>query len=107
MALIDELFGFITSGSIAGLPTIVVMFIPFILGLIVGFLTKKFLKIAIITAIILVIVSYFGFYNLSLASLKGLVDRYGPMAIQSAVLLIGMLPLGVGFIVGFIIGLFA
>ena len=104
MGLIDELLQFITSGSIAGLPPIVVMIIPLIVGLIVGFLVKKFLKIAIIAAIIIVVVSYFGFFALSLTSLKDIADKYGPIAIHSAVLLIGMLPLGIGFIIGLVIG---
>ena len=102
--MIHELSRFITSGSIAGLPPIVVMIIPFIVGLIVGFLVKKFLKIAIIAAIIVVVVSYLGFFALGLTSLKDIADRYGPMAVHYAVLLLGMLPLSIGFIVGLIIG---
>ena len=104
MGLIDELFGFITSGSIGGIPPIVVMIIPFIIGLVVGYLVKKMLKIAIIAAIILVVVSYFGFFGLSLGALKDLSDKYGPIAVQYGILLMGMLPLGIGLIVGIIIG---
>jgi len=101
---LDELIRFITSGSIAGLPSIVVMIIPFITGLIVGFLVKKFLKIAIIVGILVIIVAYFGFFNLSLSSLGNLATQYGPTAIHYATLLIGILPLSIGFIVGLIIG---
>jgi hypothetical protein len=36
--------------------------------------------------------------------LKGLADTYGPIAIQYGVLLMGMLPLGLGLVVGFVIG---
>ena len=104
MALLDEVLRFITSGSIAGLPSIAVMIIPFIVGLIVGFFVKKLLKIAIIVGILAVIISYFGFYNLSLSSLGNLTTQYGPTAIHYATLLIGILPLGIGFIVGLIIG---
>jgi uncharacterized membrane protein (Fun14 family) len=104
LGLVDELLQFITSGSIAGLPTIVVMILPFIVGLIVGFLVKKFLKIAIIAAIILVVVSYLGFYGLSLGALKDLADKYGPLALHYGVLLIGILPLSIGFVVGLILG---
>lgn len=104
MGLIDELLGFITSGSIGGIPPIVVMIIPFIIGLVVGFLVKKFLKIAVIAAIILVVVSYLGFFGLSLATLKDLADRYGPLVLHYGVLLIGILPLSVGFVIGLIIG---
>jgi uncharacterized membrane protein (Fun14 family) len=104
LGVFDDLIHFITSGSIAGLPPIVVMIIPFILGLIVGFLVKKFLKIAIIAAVILVVVSYLGFFGLSLAALKDLTTKYGPIAYQYGVLLIGMLPLSLGLIIGLIIG---
>lgn len=104
MSAIDDVIRFITSGSIGGLPPIVVMIIPFILGLVVGYLVHKMLKIAIIAGIILVVVSYFGFFGLSLGALKDLSDKYGPIAVQYGTLLIGMLPLGIGLIVGLIIG---
>ena len=104
MGVLEDIFGFITSGSIGGLPPIVIMIIPFVIGLIVGYLFHKMLKIAIIAAIILVVVAYFGFFGLSLEALKGIADTYGPVAIQYGVLLMGMLPLGLGLIVGFVIG---
>ena len=104
MGVFEDLFGFITSGSLGGLPPIVMMIIPFIIGLIVGYLAHKMLKIAIIAAIILVVVAYFGFFGLSLDALKGISDTYGPIAIQYGVLLMGMLPLGLGLVVGFVIG---
>jgi uncharacterized membrane protein (Fun14 family) len=104
MGVFDDIFHFITSGTLLGLPTIVVMLIPLIVGLIVGFLARKFLKWAIIAAIVLVIVAYFGFFGLNLASLKTIADQYGPIAIQYGILLIGILPLGLGFLIGAIIG---
>jgi uncharacterized membrane protein (Fun14 family) len=104
LGVLEDIFGFITSGSIGGLPPIVVMIIPFVIGLIVGYIVHKMLKIAIIAGIILVVVSYFGFFGLSLGALKDLSDKYGPIAVQYGILLIGMLPLGIGFIVGLIIG---
>jgi uncharacterized membrane protein (Fun14 family) len=104
LAILDDIFRFITSGNIGGIPTIVVMILPFVVGLIIGYLVHKFLKIAIIAGIILVVVSYLGFFGLSLGALKNLSDLYGPVAIQYGVLLIGILPLGLGFIVGLIIG---
>lgn len=104
MGVLEEVFGFITSGSIGGLPPIVLMIIPFVIGLIVGYLVHKMLKIAIIAAIILVVVAYFGFFGLSIDALKGIADTYGPIAIQYGVLLMGVLPLGLGLIVGFVIG---
>ncbi len=104
MGVIDDIFGFIASGSIGGLPPIVVMIIPLILGLVVGYLVHKMLKIAIIAAIILVVISYLGFFGLSLGALEDLSNIYGPVAVQYGILFIGMLPLGIGFIVGLIIG---
>src|SRR4030042_5636488 len=104
LGVIEDIFRFITSGSIGGLPPIVVMIIPLVIGIIVGYLIHKMLKIAIIAAIILVVVSYFGFFGLSLGALKDLSDKYGPIAVQYGTLLIGMLPLGIGLIVGLLIG---
>lgn len=104
MTVIDELIKFIISGSIGGIPPWVLMIIPFVIGLILGYLVHKFLKIAIIAAIVLVVVAYFGFFGLSLGALKGVADTYGPIAIQYGILLMGMLPIGIGFIVGVIIG---
>jgi uncharacterized membrane protein (Fun14 family) len=104
LGAIDEVINFITAGSIGGIPPLVLMIIPFVIGLVVGYLVHKMLKIAIIAAIILVVVAYFGFFGLSLGALKGVSDTYGPIAIQYGVLLMGMLPLGLGLIVGFVIG---
>ncbi len=104
MALIDELLKFLFQGSVAGLPSLVVMIIPFILGLIAGFFIKKVLKIAIIAAIILFIATYFGLFNLSFDSLKNAISQYGPIVLHFAVLLLGILPLSIGFIIGIIIG---
>lgn len=104
MGVFEDILNFITSGSIGGLPPIVLMILPFVLGLIVGYLVHKVLKIAIIAGIILVVVAYFGFFGLSLGALKNLADKYGPIALQYGTLLIGILPLGLGFIVGLVIG---
>jgi uncharacterized membrane protein (Fun14 family) len=104
LGVIEDLFGFLTSGSIGGLPPIVIMILPFVIGLIVGYLVHKMLKIAIIAGIILVVVAYFGFFGLSLVSLQNLAEKYGPIALHYGTLLIGMLPLGLGFIVGLVLG---
>jgi len=101
--LLGDLLGLIT-GSIGGLPTIAIMAVPFVVGLIVGFLIKKVLKWAIIAGIIVVVVAYFGFFGLSLSALGDLVTQYGPLAAQEAILLFGMLPLGIGLVIGLILG---
>jgi hypothetical protein len=82
MEVFEDIFGFITSGSIFGLPPIVVMIIPLIIGVIVGYLIHKFLKSAIIVAVIAIVAAYLGFFTLNLGSLKDLSDKYGPIAIQ-------------------------
>lgn len=104
MSALDQVFHFITSGSIAGLPPLVVMIIIFVVGLIVGFLIHLFLKIAIIAAIILLIVAYFGFFGLTLNVLKSYAVQYGAIVYQYGILIMGILPLSIGFIVGLIIG---
>ena len=104
MGAIDQVFHFITSGSIAGLPPIVLIIIIFVVGLIVGYLIHLFLKIAIIAAIILFVVAYLGLFSLSLVSLKNYATQYGPIVYQYGALIIGILPLSIGFIIGLIIG---
>jgi uncharacterized membrane protein (Fun14 family) len=104
MGVFEDIFSFIASGTIAGLPTIVVMLIPLIIGLVVGFLVRKFLKWAIIGAVVILIAAYLGFFGLNLTSLKNIADQYGPIAIQYGTLIIGILPLGIGFFVGLVIG---
>ena len=104
LSAIDQIFHFITSGSIGGLPPIVLMIIIFVVGLIVGYLVHLFLKIAIIAAIILFVVAYFGFFGLSLSVLKNYATQYGSIVYQYGALIIGILPLSIGFIIGLIIG---
>ena len=104
LSLLSDLGSYITKGSIAGLPTLVVMAIPFIIGLVVGFLLKKFLKLAIIAIVIVLVVAYFGIWGLSFSKLQEWATAYGPAAVQEAILIIGILPLGIGFIIGLILG---
>jgi uncharacterized membrane protein (Fun14 family) len=97
--LIGDILGLI-SGSIGGLPTILVMAIPFIVGLIIGFLVRNFLKWAIIAFIIVLILAYFGVWGLSFNTLQ----QWSGVAIQGAIIVIGILPLGIGFAIGLILG---
>jgi hypothetical protein len=94
-----DLFG-ILGGTLGGIPTLIIMAVPFIVGLIVGFLVKKALKWGILAAIILVIATYFGFFGLT----WGTLGNVGMDVIQGGILLFGMLPLGLGFIIGLILG---
>jgi uncharacterized membrane protein (Fun14 family) len=104
VGVFEDIFGFITSGSIGGLPPIAIMIVPLIIGLIVGYLIHKFLKFAIIAAIVVAVAAYLGFFTLNIGVLKDLSEKYGPMAVQYGTLIIGILPLGIGFILGLLIG---
>jgi uncharacterized membrane protein (Fun14 family) len=104
LGLIEELLNFITNGSIAGLPSWAVMFVPFIIGLIVGFLAIKFLKLALIIIIVLAVAIYFGFYSISIPALETMAQQYGSSAKYVGSFIIGVLPLGVGFFIGAIVG---
>jgi hypothetical protein len=99
----SDLFGLV-GGSLGGIPTLVIMAIPFIIGLIVGFFIKKLLKIAIIAAVILIIVAFFGLFGLSLSSLPGIFVTAGAAAVGGALLIFGFLPLTIGFVIGVILG---
>jgi len=104
MSLLDELLKFISQGSIGGFPPIAVMAVPFVLGLIVGFFIKKALKIAVIAGLIIVAVTYLGVFSLGLEGLKDTMAQFGPLAVHYAVILLGMLPLGLGFVIGLVVG---
>lgn len=80
------------------------MIIIFVIGLIVGYLIHLFLKIAIIAAIIIFVAAYLGLFGLSLSKLKDYATQYGPIVYQYGALIIGILPLTIGFIIGVIIG---
>ncbi|MGD6806180.1 MAG: hypothetical protein ACQCN4_04410 [Candidatus Bathyarchaeia archaeon] len=104
MGILEDVIGFITGGSISGIPTIVWMILPLIIGVVVGYLLHKFLKIAVIIGVIVAIAAYLGFFGLSTSGMASLAEQYGPMVIQYGTLLIGILPLGIGFIIGFAVG---
>ena len=104
LGLINDIWSYIAGGHIIGIPTIVFMAIPFIIGLIIGFLIKKFLKWAIIGIVILLVLAYFGVWGLSFSTLQNWATTYGPLAIQEAIVVIGILPIGIGFIIGLILG---
>ncbi len=102
--MLNEILGFMSSGNIGGIPTIIVMAIPFIIGFFIGFLIKKFFKIIILVTLITFISSYLGFFALNLSSLKNIADVYGPEVIHYGTMLIGILPVGLGLLVGLVIG---
>ena len=105
MSIVNELISLL-GGTIAGLPTIVVMAIPFVMGLVIGFLLKKLLKIGIILGLITLVAVYFGFISLDTvsATLRNLVDQYGPVVMSYIAVFFGIVPLGLGLIIGLALG---
>jgi uncharacterized membrane protein (Fun14 family) len=105
MSIINDLLG-VLGGTIAGLPTIVVIALPFIVGLIIGYMIKKLLKIGIILGLVTLIAVYLGFVNLDTLSkeLSALVDKYGPVVMSYVAVFFGIVPLSVGLILGIALG---
>lgn len=104
MELLEQVTTFITNGTIAGLPTLVAMSVPLVLGLIVGLVSLKFLKTGMAVMIILAVVIYLGLNSMDINTLQQLALQYGMSASLLASMLIGVLPLGIGFVIGAIIG---
>ena len=105
MSIVNDLMG-VLGGTIGGLPTIVVLAVPFVGGLVIGFLIKKLLKIGIILGLITLVAVYFGFVSLDTISknLSDLVDKYGPVAMSYVAVFFGIVPLSVGLIIGLALG---
>jgi len=80
------------------------MNIPLVSGLIEGYLFHKFLKIAIVAVILVAVAAYLGFFTIDIGSMKDLSTKYAPIVVQYGTLIIGILPLGIGSIVGLVIG---
>ena len=97
----SDLFGYIGNNLVM---SIVLMAVPFIIGIIVGFFIKKLLKLAIIAAIILIILAYFGIFGLSFNTLGDWAVAGGAAALAGGLLLFGVLPLGIGFVIGLVLG---
>ena len=102
--LFNDIINFVSHESVIGIPTIVFMAIPFIVGIVMGFLVKKFVKWAIIGTVIVFILAYFGVWGLTFSKLESWGTTYGGLAVHEAILFIGILPLGLGFFIGLIIG---
>ncbi len=100
----DEIWRLISSGSISGIPTIAVMALTLIMGVVVGYIIKRMLKIAIILGILVVAAAYLGVFSLSFESLKTAAEQHGPQVVHYATLIIGIMPLGIGFVIGVVIG---
>ena len=104
--LIELIMKLISENTLFGLPTAVFMAVPFIMGVILGVLIKKTLKIAAIITILVGAGIYLGVISIGfIDTVRDLLEQYGPQAIHLATMIIGMLPLGLGLAVGLIVGL--
>ena len=92
--------------SFNGIPGIGFLSIPLVVGLVLGFFVKKALKITLIGLIIVSGGLYLGVLSMSDIQYYLEVGKgFGPEVMQYAAILFGMLPLGLGFFVGLLIGL--
>jgi uncharacterized membrane protein (Fun14 family) len=105
LSILDDLTH-LMSGNLGSLPSLLVMAIPLIVGLVLGYIVKRMLKIGLILVAVALVASYFGF--ISLSSLTGevqtLVTKYGPVAQSYVSLFFGIVPLSIGLVIGFLLG---
>ena len=99
--MIEEVINSLTGG----IPAPIVMGLPFIVGLILGFLIKKLLKIALALIIAAGVGVYLGFITINLDALRDAAAKYGDAATVAASMLLSIVPMGAGLIIGFILGL--
>ena len=105
-ALWDYILDIIAGETVFGLPTSISMIGIFIIGLILGILLWKMLKMAIVLTLLIGVGMYFGVVGSGfIEDVKTLLLNYGPQALQLAALVIGILPFGLGIAAGFVIGL--
>ena len=106
MGIITDILALMAGTFGAGLPSLVVIAIPLIVGLIIGFVLRKVLKIGIILFVVAIAASYLGF--ISLASVeqgsKDLATKYGPVAMSYVAIFFGIIPLSIGLVIGIIVG---
>ncbi len=105
LSILDDLTH-LMSGNIGGLPSLAVMAVPLVVGLILGYIVRRVLKIGLILVAVALIASYFGFVSLSgmTSEAQSLVTKYGPIANSYVSLFFGIIPLGIGLVIGFLLG---
>jgi hypothetical protein len=106
LGLETDLFNLMSSTFGGGIPSIVVMLFPLLVGIIIGYVIRKALKIGIIIAVIVFIAIFFGFISLANVEqgAKELITKYGPTAASYVAIFFGIVPLSIGLIIGMIIG---
>jgi len=98
----SAIWNFIINGSISGIPVTGFTLFSFMLGLIIGYLLRKLVKLALLVGFIIILASYLGFINAS--EVKNIATQYGPEIISYIAFFVGILPLSIGLIIGLIIG---
>jgi uncharacterized membrane protein (Fun14 family) len=96
------IWNFIVNGSISGIPVAGFTLFSFILGLMIGYLLRRLVKLALLVGFIVVLASYLGFINVS--EIKNIAEKYGTEVISYIAFFIGILPLSIGLVIGLIIG---
>ncbi len=105
LSVIDDLTH-LMSGNLGSLPSLLVMALPLIVGLVLGYIVKRMLKIGLILVAIALIASYFGFISLSglTSEVQSLITKYGPVANSYVSIFFGIVPLSIGLVIGFLLG---
>jgi uncharacterized membrane protein (Fun14 family) len=105
LSILDDLTH-LMSGNIGSLPSLLVMALPLIVGLVLGYIVKRALKIGLILVAVALIASYFGLISLSsmTGEVQTLVTKYGPVAQSYVSLFFGIVPLSIGLVIGFLVG---
>jgi hypothetical protein len=105
MGIESDLFHLATT-SFGGIPSIAVLALPFVVGLIIGYIIRKALKIGIILLVVAIIASFLGFISLSsiVSEAKSFISQYGPTAQAYIAIFFGIIPLSIGLIIGIVIG---
>jgi uncharacterized membrane protein (Fun14 family) len=106
MGLESDLFNLVSGSFGIGIPGILVMAFPLIVGIIIGYVLRKAIKIGLILLVVIFIATFFGFVSLANVEqgAKELVTKYGATAASYVAIFFGIVPLSIGLVVGIIIG---
>ena len=106
MSIISDIFALMAGTFGSGLPSLAVIAIPLIVGLIIGFVLRKVLKIGIILFVVAIAASYLGFITLASVEqgAKDLATKYGPIAMSYIAVFFGIIPLSIGLMIGIVVG---
>ncbi|MEM3833023.1 MAG: hypothetical protein QW128_05440 [Thermoprotei archaeon] len=98
----SAIYNFVLNGTISGIPVAGFSLFSFVLGLVIGYLLRRLIKLALLVGFIVIIAGYLGFINVS--EVKSMALKYGPDIISYLALIIGIIPTSLGLIIGLIIG---